>query len=703
MASKRPDARSEFNPAKQAAETEVVAVRISADALGLPSVPDHDLIRRIGCGAFGEVWLARNVVGTPRAVKVVHRRSFSEVYPFDREFNGIQKYEPISRSHEGLVDILQIGRNEAAGYFYYVMELADTVSQQCSVSSHQSSVPGTPSALLNTDHCSLITDYSPCTLRAKLKTRGALPADEVLTLGVKLTAALAHLHGHGLVHRDIKPSNIIFVNGAPKLADIGLVADLDEARSFVGTIGFIPPEGPGTAQADVYGLGKVLYEALTGRDRQEFPALPEEFLGTESPLDGRSQNESDPASMKRLVAGLNQVILRACESDPRRRYPSAQAMGDELHRLERGESISRTRGFRRWFSLGKKAGLTLSAMVGRRDQTDVSSGISEVNHLVEKGHVCALGATQERLRQAAKYFADAAALAPGFLPALVGLFRVRLLELTALPQPLGDTVANIHQAAAKLIEAAPHLAENLTADSLLRFLEGRLPDALSAAQTAARMPSCCKQTRAVVHALNGVFLLNSGRPEAALRHFKLSEREVPTCAIVQVYLGHPRFVRRQFDLALAQYQNAVELEPRQCLGHSWKAKVLEEKSEILQAIEESEQAELRALEDETRLIAATPSTTVEAITGTHERLRESFLRQGVAGYWRQRLENALSTPKPNAHYISTVLARLGQVTEAYEWLAKALEQGELNGLCFNLCWDRRDRRFRRIASQVGLV
>ena len=93
-------------------------------------------MRRIGEGSYGEVWLARSAVGTLRAVKIVYRKPFRRDHPFEREFKGIQKFEPISRSHEGRVDILQIGRGER--YFYYVMELADGVgSNQCSVFSNQ--------------------------------------------------------------------------------------------------------------------------------------------------------------------------------------------------------------------------------------------------------------------------------------------------------------------------------------------------------------------------------------------------------------------------------------------------------------------------------------------------------------------------------------------------------------------------------------
>src|SRR5206468_946368 len=120
--------------------------------------------------------------------------------------------------------------------------------------------------------------YIPHTLKLDLHRQGRLPVDECIQIGLALTTALEHLHAHGLVHRDIKPSNIIFVGGVAKLADIGLVASMDATMSFVGTSGFLPPEGPGTAQGDIYSLGKVLYELGTGHDRQEFPKLPPELL-----------------------------------------------------------------------------------------------------------------------------------------------------------------------------------------------------------------------------------------------------------------------------------------------------------------------------------------------------------------------------------------------------------------------------------------
>src|SRR5262245_18758662 len=258
------------------------------------AVPDHELLRRIGGGSYGEVWLAKNVMRTYRAVKVVYRRNFEDAHPFDREFKGIQRFEPISRSHDGLVDILQIGRNDAEGYFYYVMELADAAKPE-----HNQVGRDVPIAARRAEDS---PPYQPRTLRADLKHRGRLPADECVQIALALTSALAHLHKHRLVHRDVKPSNIIFVNGAPKLADIGLVTDADTTQSFVGTEGYIPPEGPGAVQADIFILGKVLYEISTGQDRREFPDLPPNL-----------KDWSDRAS----VLELNEVVLKACATEAR--------------------------------------------------------------------------------------------------------------------------------------------------------------------------------------------------------------------------------------------------------------------------------------------------------------------------------------------------------------------------------------------------
>ena len=93
-----------------------------------PTIPDHTLRRPIGRGAYGEVWLARNIMGAPRAIKIIWRRQFESDRPYEREFKGVQRYEPVSRSADGLVHVLHVGRNDAEGYFYYVMELADSAT-----------------------------------------------------------------------------------------------------------------------------------------------------------------------------------------------------------------------------------------------------------------------------------------------------------------------------------------------------------------------------------------------------------------------------------------------------------------------------------------------------------------------------------------------------------------------------------------------
>src|SRR4051812_43498264 len=217
-------------------------------------------------------------------------------------------FEPISRAHDGFVDILHVGRTR--DYLYYIMELPDDHMAGREIDA---------------------TRYEPRTLKSDLARHKHLSARDSIRLGLSLTQALHALHTCSLTHRDIKPSNIIFIDGVPKLADIGLVA-VSGQNSFVGTEGYVPPEGPGTPQADIFSLGKLLYEVSTGKDRLDFPEI-------DSRLSARPDKEQ--------LSRLNDVLVRACANDPRKRYVSAADMHTDLSALDRGEiPRPRTSGFR---------------------------------------------------------------------------------------------------------------------------------------------------------------------------------------------------------------------------------------------------------------------------------------------------------------------------------------------------------------------
>ncbi len=352
-----------------------------------PLVPNHTLLSLIARGSYGEVWLARSELGQLRAVKVVFRSRLANAKPYEREFAGIKRFEPISREHEGFVDILQVGLNEAEGFFFYVMELADAApaevaSSQCSVISDQS--PASPSAIsqlpspnsefqsANSDPRSPIFElrspYSATTLLSEIHRLGHLPVDRVLDLGIRLASAMDFLHQKGLVHRDIKPSNIIFINGQPKLADVGLVADLGDPRSFVGTEGYIPPEGPGTAQADLYSLGKVLYEAATGKDRHDFPRLGTALDEAETNLnatEGLAPAAGPPSNVRAdQLLELNEILVRAGETEPAKRYASAGQLLNDLRAVAAGRSLRQARARRRQFKLVAAALATCVVSLG---------------------------------------------------------------------------------------------------------------------------------------------------------------------------------------------------------------------------------------------------------------------------------------------------------------------------------------------------
>ena len=244
-----------------------------------------------GEGAYGKVWLVRNATGQLQALKEIQRARFDDPGPYDREFCGIKSYKPISSEHPGLLHIDHVNANEAAGYFYYVMELGDALDPAWEQQGES---------------------YQPRDLAGVCRRAdgGRLPVRECLRIGIGLLETLDFLHQHGLVHRDIKPANIIFVNGRPKLADVGLVRRASPDSTLVGTEDYMPPppEPPGSKVADIYALGKVLYVISTGKPVKAFAELSTTLVG------------------KPEFLRLNQIICQACQPAADQRYASAAAM-----------------------------------------------------------------------------------------------------------------------------------------------------------------------------------------------------------------------------------------------------------------------------------------------------------------------------------------------------------------------------------------
>ncbi|HTY88703.1 MAG TPA: serine/threonine-protein kinase, partial [Candidatus Acidoferrum sp.] len=277
----------------------------------MPEVEGYELLHPpFGEGAYGKVWLARNTSGQWRALKAVYLANFDQnTDPYEREFNGIKKYQPVSDQHPGLLRV-EFVSGKKDGYFYYVMELGDSIA------------PGwerEPSTYKPRD---LVSE------RIRFPGR-RLPVRECVRIGLALSDALHFLHRQGLTHRDIKPQNIIFVKGLPKLADLGLITEIrspGQERTLVGTPGYMPPppERPGTPQADIYALGMVLYVLSTGRSPAYFPEIATKLVADPEPSD---------------FFPLNTVILKACQPNPVQRYTTAVEMHQALHHARRALAV----------------------------------------------------------------------------------------------------------------------------------------------------------------------------------------------------------------------------------------------------------------------------------------------------------------------------------------------------------------------------
>lgn len=314
-----------------------------------PDIPDFDLIRPVGSGGFGEVWLATNrTTGRLRAVKLIPLRPSGGSDPAAREIGSLTRLEAnLGRHHPNLLGVDHVGKTDE--HLFYVMEPADDISGASA---------------------SAATDYHPATLQARLNAQGDSPIfadnddresgrtgaakigtvpfspDDCLDYTRQLLAGLASLHEAGMVHRDVKPANCLFVGGQLKLADFGLLTEAHPLVSRLGTQKYMPPDGRMDMRADVYAAGLVIYELLSGLPVDEFPRL------------GR---QSHPIGRNPMLASLLRLVLRACERDPQQRPADARAMLAELSAPKRAARRSPRR--RVFIAAGTAVMLTIAGLV----------------------------------------------------------------------------------------------------------------------------------------------------------------------------------------------------------------------------------------------------------------------------------------------------------------------------------------------------
>ncbi len=285
-----------------------LAAEQKSRAAAVPSIPRYEVRERLGEGATAIVFRAWDrPLNRPVALKVL--RESMGFSPVARQRFQREAQAAAGLSHPNLVTLFDAG--ESGGQLYLVMELVD----------------GRPLS-------ELLKDPSQEERRK-------------VELLEKVARGLAVAHAKGIVHRDLKPANILVTaEGEPKIGDFGLAhfvdseLELTRTGTALGTPMYMSPEqvhGDSKAilpQSDVWALGAILYEAVTGRP----PHLGE---SAREIYDHILREELVPprALSPKVARDLETIILKALERDPHRRYPSAQAFGDDLHRYLNGEPI----------------------------------------------------------------------------------------------------------------------------------------------------------------------------------------------------------------------------------------------------------------------------------------------------------------------------------------------------------------------------
>lgn len=257
----------------------------------------YQIIKTLGEGGMANVYLAHDTILDRNVAVKVLRGDLANDEKFVRRFQR-EALSASSLSHPNIVEMYDVGEDD--GQYYIVMEYVDGK-----------------------------------TLKQVLKSRGHLSITEVVDIMLQLTDGMAHAHDAYIIHRDIKPQNIMILsNGMIKITDFGVATALNstqltQTNSVMGTVHYLPPEqaqGKGsTIRSDIYSMGIMMYELLTGLVPYKGDNAVEIALKhLKEPLPSvRKFNPSIPQS-------IENIIIRATAKNPKNRYMDAREMHEDL-------------------------------------------------------------------------------------------------------------------------------------------------------------------------------------------------------------------------------------------------------------------------------------------------------------------------------------------------------------------------------------
>jgi len=257
----------------------------------------YEIIRSIGEGGMANVYLAHDTILDRRVAVKILRGDLASDEKFVRRFQR-EAISASSLSHPNIVEMYDVGEDD--GNYFIVMEYVEGKS-----------------------------------LKSLIKKRSGLTLVEVIDIMLQLTDGIACAHNSYIIHRDIKPQNIIVLDdGRVKITDFGIAQalnrhELTETNSVMGSVHYLPPEqanGTGTTiKSDIYSLGIVMFELLTGK-------VP--FKG-ENAVEIAIKQMKDPIPSVRdykeeIPQSIENIILKATAKNPKNRYDSVLEMQEDI-------------------------------------------------------------------------------------------------------------------------------------------------------------------------------------------------------------------------------------------------------------------------------------------------------------------------------------------------------------------------------------